>query len=151
MAGPFLGALNGVWFGSYLTLRATESIDPTWDLVPFVLFALGGLISGGWLAMQIQGLDELIAEKDETGQAQSRPVDCDEYLPDAPYCPYACSCAETGRCGSQPLCRVLKVMGVHALKLTTTQPKYCHYRVSLDGAEICSCPRRYALHLNTGS
>jgi len=150
MAGPLLGALNGVWIGSYLTLRATGSVDRMWDLLPVVVFALGGLILGGWLSMQIQGLDDLIVDKDDAAQAPSQPANYDESLPDAPICPFNCSCQKTGRCGPHAVCKVQKVMDVNTLKLTSAQPRACHHRVSLAGNEICCCPGRYAMYLNTG-
>ena len=152
LAGPLLGALNGVWVGSYLTLHVTGSVDRIWDLLPIVVFALGGLILGGWLAMQIQGLDDLIVDKDtdDAVEAPSQPANYDESLPDAPVCPYDCACQETGRCGPHELCKVLKVLDVNTLKLTSAQPKACQHRVSLAGHELCCCPGRYDLYLNTG-
>lgn len=150
LAGPLLGALNGAWFGSYLTLHATGSVDRMWDLLPIVVFALGGLILGGWLSMQIQGLDDLIVDKEDAVEAPAQPESYDESLPDAPICPYDCSCQETGRCGPYELCTVLKALDVNTLKLTSAQPRDCQHRVTLADHELCCCPGRYDVYLNTG-
>ncbi len=71
-------------------------------------------------------------------------------LPDARFCPHNHACSASGDCGEHPLCTVIEDIGPNVVSLATPEPRTCPYRLSISCGEFCSCPRRYALFMNTG-
>ncbi len=61
-------------------------------------------------------------------------------------CAHDFSCLETGCCGDQKMCQVMRSFGTDVLVLAAHEQSTCAYRISFGDGQLCTCPVRQYLH-----